>query len=58
MNIYSRFCFLEEGLHIIALITNASGRLGREGSFKSAAGLRPLFLGFNIQDFKEFKTSL
>ena len=25
---------------------------------QSAAGLRPLFLGFNIQDFKEFETSL
>ena len=25
---------------------------------ESAAGLRPLLLGFNIQDFKEFETSL
>ena len=25
---------------------------------KSAAGLRPLFLGFHIQDFKEFTKSL
>ena len=28
------------------------------GIKKSAAGLRPLVLGFNIQDFKELKTSL
>ena len=25
---------------------------------QSAAGLRPLFLGFNIQDYKEFEASL
>ena len=38
------------------------GRMGLEAGIKhifqkSAAGLRPLFLGLNIEDFVEFKTS-